>query len=177
MQLHAKVSVSEVGNTQAVAMRMQVLAEEMSRLAEIMAISDTDSLPPQSHVEIARRIYEFRRAREKYIPHIFGEPAWDILLELFIRRCENRRVSVKFVQIASNVPATTSLRWIKALEDEGLIEKDRAAFDSRVRLVKLSDRGFSLMKSILSANARAELHRSSQSGSQRSTEAGPDVGL
>ncbi|WP_156839397.1 MarR family transcriptional regulator [Novosphingobium aquimarinum] len=64
--------------------------------------------------ELARQAYADRRRRPKIFANedLFGEPAWDILLDLFIAEKERRRVSVTSACIGSAVPSTKVSRSI-----------------------------------------------------------------
>ncbi len=46
---------------------------------------------------------------------LFGEPAWDLLLDLYIQEKSGARSSVTSACIAARVPHTTALRHISAL--------------------------------------------------------------
>ena len=93
--------------------------------------------PP--HEAIARQIYRHRRRRrELFGSKLFGEPAWDILLDLFIAAKEGKRVSVTSACIAADVPSTTALRWIGLLEKEGLIIRENDEADARRVFIRLS---------------------------------------
>lgn len=97
---------------------------------------------PDVLARLALAMYRARRARERYISgDLFGEPAWDILLDLFIAKARGQRVSVTSVCIASQVPPTTALRWIGLLQDEGLIVRDDDDKDRRRAFLRLSDAG------------------------------------
>lgn len=90
--------------------------------------------------------YNLRRLRKKYLPeYLFGEPGWDILLDLLISKIRNRKISVTSACIASDVPATTALRWISELEKNGLIEREKNSFDQRVTWIELTDSGLEAM--------------------------------
>ncbi|UYY57033.1 winged helix DNA-binding protein [Sphingomonas sp. S2-65] len=94
-----------------------------------------------SVVELASRIYDARRARDTcFSGHsdLFGEPGWDILLDLFIAGERGRKVSVSSCCIAAAVPPTTALRWIGTLSERGLIEQTPDVKDSRRRFVALT---------------------------------------
>jgi DNA-binding MarR family transcriptional regulator len=97
----------------------------------------------------ARQHYRSRRKREALFgkSDLFGEPAWDILLDLFIAAEEARKISVSSLCIASAVPATTALRWIAILEAEGLIERSCDPADARRVFIALCDDGYAKMKS------------------------------
>lgn len=105
-------------------------------------------------VQIARQEYEARRRRARHVdPSLLGEPAWDILLDLFINAAENRLVSVTSSAIASQVPVTTALRYFAALETKGLITRQKSQTDARVTFLKLTNQGFRSVGSYLQERA------------------------
>lgn len=108
-------------------------------------------------VELARQTYEDRRRRSKifHSEALFGEPAWDILLDLFIAAKERRRVSVTSACIGSAVPSTTALRWIAILEKQGLLVREADPSDARRVYVKLSARGYAAMLEYFSSSSRS----------------------
>lgn len=101
-------------------------------------------------VEAARRIYALRRRRgEIFERQIFGEPAWDILLDLFIAGEEGKSVSVSSACIASGVPPTTGLRWLGILCEKGYICRENDDADHRRIIVRLSRKGAKAMRAFL----------------------------
>ncbi|BEU99520.1 MarR family transcriptional regulator [Novosphingobium olei] len=81
---------------------------------------------------IAKKLYRDRRRRaEMFDADLFGEPAWDMLLDLFIAACEDRQVSTTSACIGANVPVATGLRWIQLLENQGLIARRADPRDAR----------------------------------------------
>jgi len=99
---------------------------------------------------IAERYYQARRARDGQFPKdIFGEPAWDILLDLFINTRRGRMVSTTSLCIASSAPATTALRHIAILEKRGLVRRRRARHDGRVHYVEMTETSREAMESYL----------------------------
>lgn len=96
-------------------------------------------------VERAQRLYRHRQARGRlFNPDYFGEPAWDILLALYIE-AGARSMNVTSAALVANTPETTTLRWVEALEAEGLIESHTHASDKRLRLIRLSLHGCAIM--------------------------------
>lgn len=90
-------------------------------------------------VEMIRGISKARLDRNSYfLPKIFADPAWDILLDLYAAELAQVRVSISSLCIASNVPSTTALRWINALEAEGLIERNPDPLDGRRFFISLT---------------------------------------
>lgn len=98
----------------------------------------------------AENLYQVRRRRNRYFPeHLFAEPAWDILLDLFVNGVRNRPISITSACIAGGIPATTGLRWLGVLEREGLLVREVSADDARVTWVRLSDEGMNAMRSYI----------------------------
>lgn len=116
------------------------LAAQASGIAPIVAHSPVS----------VRTIIDARAARQRHFDSdLFADPAWDILLELYALRCEQRRTSVSKLCVGINVPMTTGLRWIDRLGKDGLIERESDPLDARRVWVSLSDRGFDSMSSYL----------------------------
>ena len=98
----------------------------------------------------AERIYRGRRKREKVLPSkLLGEPAWDILLDLFISAVRGRKVRMTSASIAGSVPPTTGLRWMAVLESEGLVERYAEESDRRVANVQLTEAGLAAVRECL----------------------------
>ena len=99
-------------------------------------------------IDYAKRTYDKRRQRDAIFndPDLFGEPAWDILLDLMHAEHKGKRVSITSACIGSAVPSTTALRWIKILESKGLIERFIDERDGRRNFIRLSDTGLAKMR-------------------------------
>jgi predicted transcriptional regulator len=90
----------------------------------------------------ARLICHRRRRRQDHVPHdVLGEPAWDMLLDLFQQWAEGVKISVSNLCIAAGVPQTTALRYITMLEDLGLVIREPSTEDKRVTFVSLTELG------------------------------------
>lgn len=79
-----------------------------------------------SKLERAEWLYSSRRRRNRHFPGseaIFAEPAFDLLLSLFIHGERGRPVSVSSAALAAAVRPTSALRWIATLIDMGLVER------------------------------------------------------
>lgn len=99
----------------------------------------------------AQEMLQERRKRDRQFEglDLFGEPAWDILLDLFVRMASRQHVSVSSACVAAAVPPTTGLRHVKRLQDLNLIEDYSDPFDKRRRFLRLSASGMELMKRTL----------------------------
>lgn len=101
---------------------------------------------------LVRRVQLARNMRADFFgENLFGDPAWDILLELYGCELGQGRISVSSAGVASGVPPTTALRWIAVLEGRDLVERERDRSDGRRAWISLTSHGKSLMHSYFSA--------------------------
>lgn len=106
---------------------------------------------------LAKSLYLERSRRAQFFPgELFGEPSWDILLDLFVGSRENEPRSVKAVCIASHCADATALRYIEQLIAEGLVVRTRDTLDNRRKFLSLSAAGYRRMTRYLSAIAGVE---------------------
>ncbi|MBD8618715.1 winged helix DNA-binding protein [Sphingomonas sp. CFBP 13728] len=101
-------------------------------------------------VDMAKRLYELRKVRGTLLGEaLFSEPAWDILLDLFISDHERRQLSVSAVCIGARAPSATALRYLTMLQDADLVERTRDERDGRRSHVQLTALGRRRMTSLL----------------------------
>jgi len=90
-------------------------------------------------VETVRNVIRARRLRARYFPEdLFADPAWDMLLDLLQAEIAQLRVPVSSLCIAAAVPATTALRWLKALVSQQLFIRRADPHDGRRVFVELA---------------------------------------
>ena len=107
-------------------------------------------LQNEASADFAKRIYETRRIRDHFFPDtLFADPAWDILLDLFIARRSHRKICVSSACVGACVPATTALRWLERLQQSGLIERMSNSGDGRSIFVRLTDEADDRMTALL----------------------------
>lgn len=137
--------------------RITDLIGQIVGLAEQGGEGETEAADQlMSLADVARRIYGQRRRRARHLPDdLFGEPAWDILLDLFIAAEDGRRIPVTSACIAADVPATTGLRWLQVLENRGQIERRADPQDGRRTYVALTVAGYTAMAKYLAGEIRA----------------------
>lgn len=93
-------------------------------------------------VERARHIRQARESRHSFLPAaLFGEPAWEMLLDLLISKQEGRPVALNSACIASGAPTTTAMRWVKFLQRAGLVEEQPDPKDRRRKFLVLTSLG------------------------------------
>jgi DNA-binding MarR family transcriptional regulator len=134
------------------ALRIRQLSEEVSRIASTLArlsegpspaprapIAAPQDCPVEVSAEKVRAVIRARRLRSRYFPEdLFADPAWDMLLDLLQAEICHLRVPVSSLCIAAAVPATTALRWLKAMVQEGLFIRRADPHDGRRVFVELA---------------------------------------
>jgi hypothetical protein len=91
-------------------------------------------------LERASALIGLRIRRERLFGgELFGEPAWDILLDLFIQRARGKKTSSTSAALASRAPSTTALRYISMLTTRGWVNRSVAVHDKRVYYIELTD--------------------------------------
>jgi hypothetical protein len=96
--------------------------------------------------QVVRQIIAGRQARARFFdPELFGDPAWDMLLDLTAAHGEGARVSVTSLCIAAGVPATTALRWLTQMVESGIFERVPDPADKRRAFIGLSEKALTAM--------------------------------
>ena len=135
------------------ATRLRQLSDEVSRIASTLARLSTGpaSAPrlmeqpaaaadlPQVSADTVRTVIRARRLRARYFDEeMFADPAWDMLLDLLQAELTQLRVPVSSLCIAASVPATTALRWLKTMTQQGIFERRADPHDGRRVFVELA---------------------------------------
>ncbi|RED17723.1 winged helix DNA-binding protein [Parasphingopyxis lamellibrachiae] len=80
-----------------------------------------------------------RRDREWQFPRgLFSDPAWDILLDLYAAKSEERKVTIWDACQAASVPKTSGMRWLRILESRHLVEREGDIDDQKNTTVTLT---------------------------------------
>ena len=139
--------------------RLAALSEEFAIRAAHAAVSETDT-PPAAITEDmlvarARDILGQRKLRRRFLPgELFHEPAWDMLIALFVSHRDHRPTNVKALVAMADAPVTTSQRWIEHLHKLKLIDRVNDPTDRRRIEISLSNAGFEAVSAYLTAISR-----------------------
>lgn len=136
-------------------------AREAARLLSLLATALTSRSPTpldsprgidrEDLIQRARIVLSSRRLRFRYFNRsMFGEPAWEILLVLYITETTEGRQSTGRLAELVETPLSTAARWIDYLDRERLIERQPHPTDKRVIYIRLSPKGRELLDSYLS---------------------------
>lgn len=107
--------------------------------------------PPAELLSRARAILEGRRRREALFGKtIFGEPAWEMLLLLYLGASESRRTLGRLGELAG-ISKSTALRWIDYLDRQELVRREPHPTDKRAVFVELTKKGRQSLDLYLSA--------------------------
>lgn len=144
-------ALSDVASDQNAA-RLRQLSDEVNRIAASLARLSasppvaplppkpaTDAEIPEISAETVRSVIRARPLRNRYFAdHLFAAPAWDMLLDLLQAEIAQLRVPVSSLCIAAAVPATTALRWLKTMVEEGVFVRRADPHDGRRVFVELA---------------------------------------
>lgn len=90
-------------------------------------------------LENARRAFARRKHRRGLFgtSKLFNEPAWDILIDIFVHECEGKKVLISALCHASYAPASTALRRVNDLCEAGHVVRIDDPDDGRRHFVAL----------------------------------------
>jgi DNA-binding MarR family transcriptional regulator len=143
------------------ATRLRQLSDEVSRIASTLARLSTGPAPaarptelpptagdlPDVSAEMVRTVIRARRLRSRYFEEdMFADPAWDMLLDLLQAEITQLRVPVSSLCIAASVPATTALRWLKTMTQQGIFVRRADPHDGRRVFVELAPKASQAMR-------------------------------
>lgn len=137
----------------------QALLDEIRITSGCRAFSPIATSAPrrmETAIETATRARDERRIRRDFIgsDELFGEPAWDLLLDLFIRQTNDEDNSIMSARINADTPTSTIMRWLDVLESTGLAQSHTDPANLEHRLIQLTSAGYAGMLRYLETIAR-----------------------
>ncbi len=137
--------------------RLAPLLPHVVRLAgpELTCMRRTSKRRRLAGVDLAMWWLLARRLRED----IFGavicmDPAWSIMLDVYVAHSSGRKVQITSVPPMIGLPHSTAGRWTRILVAEGMLTRREDSTDRRRTYLDLSARGLSLMERYFEALAR-----------------------
>ena len=156
---HARISTGDACQPKSDEPRAQIdkLQAQLDQLRARLVFPEPAEELGEEEIGQARLVKEILRARRRrekvFGGDLFGEPAWDILLELYAAQQAQQRLSVSSVCYVSAVPATTALRWIQRLEKDGWLERCCDPLDARRYWIELTSRASETMRKFVAQMA------------------------
>ncbi len=68
---------------------------------------------------------------------LFGDPAWEMLVDLFVHECERKRLSISALCVTSSIPMSSALRLAQRLCDAGITRRVPDPIDGRRTFIRL----------------------------------------
>lgn len=123
-------------------------AEDALRLLRLLSRNLTRDVPSTidrtEFARIARAIIDQRQQRLRLLPpEMFGEPAWDILLQLYVHGGRSPSSLSELAQIGA-IPRSTVARWVHFLEERELVAW---RVEGGLENLQLTDRGRRILDS------------------------------
>ena len=118
-------------SSEKIAAALVIVRQAMARIDALSDIVDWGATGTSLHA-VAERLYLERRKRDEHFPPgLFGEPAWDLLLALFIAREEGRELNLAQAYRAAGVGPGRGRALIGRMEAAGLIARNPARAGGR----------------------------------------------
>lgn len=105
------------------------------------SLSSAKGVDRSSFVVRAKDEFQNRRRRVGVFGQsMFGEPAWDMLLALYILDVAGQRQTVGSLLHFSGTPMTTAKRWLDYLAAHDLVQREAHPTDRRTAFVGLTEK-------------------------------------
>jgi DNA-binding MarR family transcriptional regulator len=123
--------------------------EALTRILGSLAVAkEWAAEPGNTERQFAQILFNARKARARMFPaSMFSEPAWDMLLALFIA---DEVPAAADLARWIDAPLTTAMRWLGYLEDHKLISRESSPADKRAHRIRLTDRARCNMQQLFS---------------------------
>lgn len=99
------------------------------------------------------------RLRRMFEIDIVNGPAFDMLLRIFAANEANNAISITALGAAAGVPHASTARWVRALEDNGIVQRKQDPNDHRRSELALTSRAESVLRDWLAAISSIPLRR------------------
>lgn len=139
---------------------LSLLAGQENPMRDADALVVVEGQPAESRrvlLKKAREIFANRKRRTRYLNStLFGEPAWDMLLGLYISSELGPRATVSRITEISGAAQSTALRRLAYLESEQFVRREPHPTDGRIVFVSLTEKAYEALEAYLSETLRAK---------------------
>lgn len=106
--------------------------------------------PAEGRLDLCEALLVKRQLLTRHATHrMFVDPAWDMLVDLYIARARQVQISSTSLAYGANVPLSTATRLVQEMERHQLVTKVLDAQDRRRTFLQISDAGAALIDMIL----------------------------
>lgn len=117
---------------------------------EVARRASAESISRDELIARARSVLQTRRLRARHFNRVmFAEPAWDMLLLLYLADSSEGRQTIGQLAELIDTPLTTVLRWVGYLEKEHLVERKDHPTDRRMVFIRLTKKGRTALEAFL----------------------------
>ena len=102
--------------------------------------ANSDCLAAETVASLKKYIDARARRVDLFDTQIFSDPAWDLLLWIFLGHLEQRALTISELPVFPDVPPSTATRWLRVLIEEGWVLTTENAAGSNSTSVALSPR-------------------------------------
>lgn len=103
--------------------------------------NDGPAAPPDRGVLVEKarnHLFNRRHRNQIFKKGMFGEPAWEMLVVLYVGD-QGRRYTIGCLIEVAGASMTTALRWLEFLEGEGFVQRRGHPTDRRAVFIELTD--------------------------------------
>lgn len=101
------------------------------------------------HIAICLDLIANRQLVGRHIGfQLSADPAWDMLLDLYVWEHRGRDIAISSLASAANVPATTARACIQTMIESGWFYRQRDTGDGRRIYIRLTDKAHSALAAI-----------------------------
>lgn len=127
------------------------IGRQLVRVAHDISLPGGQNMEKVQLERKARMLLLLRQSRTKFFDaDLFGEPVWDMLLDLYVAYANGNQVRTSSLCIAAGVPHSTALRYIDAMEIKGLVRRTKVDQDNRLRMISLTQPAVIALENVLS---------------------------
>lgn len=139
-------------------------ALEAEPMGPLFAVPHRDRLRISTQEDLALQARQVRTRRELRRNHfdkeLIGEPAWEMLLDLYLAKVESEQVTVSSICDRSHASQTTARRYLDLLKLKGLVDVFPFCTEKDDAPIELSSKGFHAISRYLHALESDDLIKS-----------------